>query len=398
MAEGVDFAGAIGRGQALGSAFNQERRMSQQFPLLMQQAQQSIDAFPLQQQARQQAVDIGQSNLDVAQMSRQVQTAKALDGLAAQIQQTPDINQRAKILSGSIPVLKGLGITEDQIANFNVADDQAITAFRQSLVPAMSLIPSDRGVGMASAKTQILEDGTVIQSLPDGSVDVVSSTGRRIPPGVERQSVIQRAQQYKIDRLNQEAGVAVGQAQGVANATQREGRVSAIKKELSDRNRGAARESIRLNQALKLAGSATQGVQGSVKVQMAKLLPDIDVTNEAVLDQALKQLAVDQLQFFKGPTTDFEFTVVQSTTGELGDSATANVARLKSLERATWFNKREFDQFSRHVKAGGDPDTFSFNFGESVTTRRGVHTLQDLQDTAVDNNITIDEVLQRLNK
>lgn len=175
-------------------------------------------------------------------------------------------------------------------------------------------------------------------------------------------------------------------------------RTSDIRTELSERNRGAARSARTLRQALTLAETASQGLSGTAKLQLSRLLPGIDATNEAVLDSTLKQLALEQLQLFKGPTTDFEFGVTQSITGALGQSKEANIARIKSLDRARFFNEREIKQFNQHVKDGGDPDNFSFNFSEIIKTKKGPFSLQDIQDTAVQNNLTIDETIQRLNR
>lgn len=275
---------------------------------------------------------------------------------------------------------------------------QAILApLKQQLLEQQIASSRNGPSGLASAKTEMLPGGAVIQALPDRSVEVRDPLGR-VVEGEEREAVLSQSQKFKLETQQKEADIAINRARGVAEATQRAGRVSAIKSELSERNRNAARQGIRLNQALKVASEATQGAAGAAKIKLAKLFPGIDVTNEALLDQGLKQLAVDQLQLFKGPTTDFEFGVVESTTGALGDPKTANVARLKSLQRASWFQRRELDQFSRHTKSGGDPDTFSFNFGEPVKTKKGVFTLQDLQDTAVANNLSIDDTLKRLNK
>lgn len=251
--------------------------------------------------------------------------------------------------------------------------------------------------GLASAKTEILDDGTVIQALPGGETQVRDPSGQ-IVTGQERLDTLQRSNEFRISQQEEEANVAIRKAQRIAGATQRESRISGIRKELGERNRGAAREQIRLNQALKVAGTAEQGTAGAAKLRLAKLFPSIDVTNEALLDQTLGQLTLDQLAKFKGPTTDFEFGKAQATVGGLGDPKTANIARLKSLQRANWFNKREFDQFNKHTKAGGDPDSFSFNFGEPVKTKRGVFTLQDIQDTAVENNLSIEETIKRLNQ
>ena len=295
------------------------------------------------------------------------------------------------------PILEALQKQRLQQEQQQQAQQAAMAPLQEELLRAQIARQQGPGSGgLASAKTEILEDGSVVQALPDGTVQVRDPSGA-IVEGEARANVLQNAQKFNLSTQQKEADIAVERARGTAQATQRAGRVSALKSELSERNRGAARQSIRLNQALKVASEATQGLAGTAKVQLAKLFPNIDVTNEALLDQSLKQLAVDQLQLFKGPTTDFEFGVVESTTGALGDPKTANVARLKALQRASWFQQKELEQFSRHTRAGGDPDTFSFNFGEPVKTKKGVFTLQDIQDTAVANNISIDDTLKRLN-
>tara|TARA_R110002126_G_scaffold80171_1_gene198796 strand:+ start:315 stop:1469 length:1155 start_codon:yes stop_codon:yes gene_type:complete len=175
-------------------------------------------------------------------------------------------------------------------------------------------------------------------------------------------------------------------------------RVSEMRKEFGERKRKAGRSGRVIREALTLVAKTSQGIEGAVKLKLSKLLPGIDSGNEGALDSVLKQLALEQLQNFSGPTTDFEFGVTESIVGELGNSKESNRARLKSLERASWFQNREVEQFERHMKKGGDPDSFAFNFGVPVDTKKGVFTLKDLQDTAVKNNISIDDVLKRLNK
>lgn len=177
-------------------------------------------------------------------------------------------------------------------------------------------------------------------------------------------------------------------------------RTSNLKKEFSERRRMAARSKVKIANAKKLADSATQGFAGASMVQFGRVFPGIDVKDEAALSGALKSLALDELQKFKGPTTDFEFRVTEDIAGSLGDGAAANKARLSSLERASWFADRESKQFNDHVKAGHDPDEFFFNFSELVTPKKGgkSYSLQDLQDTAVANHISIDEVIERLSR
>ena len=136
----------------------------------------------------------------------------------------------------------------------------------------------------------------------------------------------------------------------------------------------------------------------NVKTALARLLPGVDVSDEGALDSVLKRLALEQLQQFKGPTTNFEFNVTQQIVGKLGDPRSANVARLKSLSRNNWFMQRELEQYNNFVKEGGDPDQFSFSFDEKIKTNGGEVSLKNLQDVAVNNNMTIDEVLARLNQ
>jgi hypothetical protein len=242
----------------------------------------------------------------------------------------------------------------------------------------------------------VLDDGSAIQALPTGDV-VVRNPAGQVVTGQERIDTLRRASESKLKTTKKLAEIEIETARAVAGVKNREKRISDKKTEFSTRIQGSAREGVRLNAALNAAAKADQGLTGSLKLQLAKVFPDIDVTSEAALDQALGQLTIDQLQKFKGPTTDFEFAKSQLTVGALGDSKTANVSRLKALQRNSWFVTRESEQFNKHIKNGGDVDNFAFNFNELIKTKRGNFTLRQLQDTAADANISIEETLKRLN-
>jgi hypothetical protein len=179
---------------------------------------------------------------------------------------------------------------------------------------------------------------------------------------------------------------------------QRVARAGEIRSELSDRNRNAARSQTVIQEALLTVSNASEGLTANVKTALARLLPGVDVSDEGALDSVLKRLALEQLQKFKGPTTDFEFNVTQQIVGKLGDPRSANIARLKSLSRNDWFMRQEFGQYNNFVKDGGDPDQFAFNFDQKMSTNKGEVSLKNLQDAAVSNNLTIEELLDRLNK
>ena len=177
-------------------------------------------------------------------------------------------------------------------------------------------------------------------------------------------------------------------------------RKAELKAEYSNKRRLAANSTRKIKEAQKLSEKATQGLGGAGLVQLARVFPGIDARDEGALSGAFKSLALDELQKFNGPTTDFEFAVTEDIAGSLGSSASANNARLASLERANWFVDRESNQFNNHIKAGHDPDEFFFNFNELVTPKKGgkSYSLQSLQDTAVANHLSIDEVIKRLSK
>ena len=279
----------------------------------------------------------------------------------------------------------------------DIFDREGPQAVYEQVQSFTAVLAKSKQQGQASAKTEILPNGTVIQAMPDGSVLVKNPEGQNVE-GSDRVEALKASQQFTQAAERTASDHKVDTALKVATADKTVARTSEIKKELSTRNRDSKRLSVRLNRASTLINQADQGVKGELKVKLSRIFPDIDVTNEAALEQSLKELAVGQLQQFKGPTTDFEFGIVESSTGTLGDSKTANKARVNALKRAAWFNERELEQFVRFEQKNGDPDTFGFNFNEQINTKKGAFSLQDLQDTAVENNLTIEQTLQRLNQ
>ena len=214
----------------------------------------------------------------------------------------------------------------------------------------------------------------------------------------EKAKIFGRQAGFIRETEQQKADIDVSKTEKKEIIRQRVKRTSDIKTELSERNRNASRSSATLRRALTLAKSASQGLTGVATLQLSRLLPGIDASDEGALDQALKELALVQLQQFKGPTTDFEFNVTQAIAGSLGSSQSANSARIKSLDRNRFFNERELKQFNEFIKDKGDPDNFAFNFNEIIKTKKGPFTLQAIQDTAVEHTLTIEETIKRLNQ
>jgi hypothetical protein len=184
----------------------------------------------------------------------------------------------------------------------------------------------------------------------------------------------------------------------IATNNARVARTSTMKKDYSESRRLAARSNRRVIEAQKLVSQASQGLGGVAKLQLSRVFPNIDASDEGALGSAFKSLSLDELQKFKGPTTDFEFAVTQDIAGSLGQGAFANQARLASLQRNNWFVNRESEQFDKHIKDGHDPDRFAFNINEIVTPLKGgtSYPLADIQDTAVANHISIEEAIIKL--
>lgn len=254
--------------------------------------------------------------------------------------------------------------------------------------------------GLASAKTEILDDGTAIQALPSGEV-VVRNPAGEVVAGQERINALRQARQAGLTTQERESDIAVKRARRVAAATGREQRIRERRKEFADKSTEASRGQRKVQQALQAASKATQGIAGTAKMQLARLFPGIDVTNEAQLDQASLDLALSELQRIKGPTTDFELEKMQEITGQVGDPKTANIARLKGLQRNNWFIRRQADAFKDYIKGGGDPDDFTgLDLNERIAIKGGQKdiSLADLSKTAIANNMTIEETLKALNK
>ncbi len=191
----------------------------------------------------------------------------------------------------------------------------------------------------------------------------------------------------------------VGQVQKEEVVRRTAARASEIKAEIGERKRGASRAQVQLRQGLELAKTASQGLTGQGKVFLARLFPNIDVSDEAALDTALTGMAVEILQKFKGQTTDFELNVTRDITGRLGDSKSANIARLKSLDRNNWFIRRESQQFNNWVDQGKRPDDWpGLDLEEKLKTKQGSFTLQQLLVTAARDTMTMPEVLKKLNR
>ncbi len=369
------------------------------------------------------------------------QFGNVIDGLAS----IPDMAQRAKILAQNAPMLEELGIPTAKLTSMDLSD-AGLKNVQASLAPFMQRQQQDATAGMREFQFYqgVLNDPNATEEQKRAAriqLGTEARAGRmqtqEVSPGVfqtfdpnqgaigdpykindqgERVALTRQEQQglrlgedvQRVETIGQaETAVALEREQQVSEIrlaeqqeTSRRERAGALLDDMATRNQNAARQQVRLIEAMQLAKTADQGLTGGVKLQLSRFpfLSGIDVSDTAALDSALKSIAIEQLQAFKGPTTDFEFDVVQNISGNILDSETANKARIASLQRAAWFQRKEAEQARRFILNGGDPRDFAFNFDEIISDKLGGITLRDLQDTAVRNDATIEEVLKIINE
>jgi hypothetical protein len=394
----LDVGGAINNALLNAQRIQGIRQSKQEQPIRNQLLQAQVDRAEQANTQAQEKARLASLVTGAAELSPLIADAKASGDLGPLVRSLHD--RRARLIAEGAPNTRE---TDEAFAMLGQGPKgldrlgQATTNLTNLGFQTGILKPLAGATGLASAKTEFFPDGSSLQGLPSGETVAKDSQGR-IVTGSAREELFKASSRFALDVEQKQADIAVRKAERTANATNRAARVSAVTGQMNDRNRAAKRGEINLSQAATLVEQAAQGIEGVNKVRLAKVFPGIDVSNEAALSQSLTNLALDELQKFKGPTTDFEFGKTEEIAGTLGDSKSANRAKIASLRRANWFNQRESKQFQDHVKNGGDPDAFGFNFGEPVKTKKGVFTLKDLQDTAVANNISIDEALKRLNK
>ena len=320
---------------------------------------------------------------------------------AIQLQQEriQSLEQRGLDTSHSVKMLEKIS-ANPEIALADVNND-LISATR------LGLISADPSQGSGMADTTKLVNAELAYGITDQGPFVVEVATNKRLTGQEAMDRLDQAMKAEADReveaKKRAADISVDEKQRKERATQTEKRISELTGDINARARNAAASRPIINEALIVANQASQGLAGVSKVQMSRLFPGIDVSNEAILEANMLRLALEQLQSFKGPTTDFEFGVTQSIAGDLADGRSANIARLNSAARAAWFaeeNKRQYDQW---VQSGKDPETFVFSMdvpaivnGVELTHKGQPVKLRDLQDTAVENHLTIEDVINGL--
>lgn len=116
----------------------------------------------------------------------------------------------------------------------------------------------------------------------------------------------------------------------------------------------------------------------------------------AVYNRQLKDMTLTGLARIKGPTTDFELGIVQSTIGDEWDAERANLALLKSIQRAAWFKDREMEQLQEWLAAGKDPDMFTFDESRTIDVNGKPVSFSTIKFSAAQEHKSVDQYLKDL--
>lgn len=387
-----------------------------QIPMRNALLQGAVDNIPLNQQALQQKVAAGGLDNQIAQFKLEQERRAA------------ELGERYRTAAFMIPHLDSAMATDDEEARVGILNQAA----KQAEAMGIKMPPIGLGEDVSDARLQFIKDsmsgfmdaakkpgagtaqkgGTVFArdkktntpligfpsfSPTDDNAGVRWASADDGAPFVPTDGVVMTDEQHQSpsERSSEEARRAGIKAEATASAQ----RNADFQKEMSERNVNSARSMSSISEAYELSEMASDGGWTTAfKMKAAYIFPGIDVTNEAALEQRLTEMAMQQLQNFKGPTTDFEFGVAQSIPGTITDRKKARRATLNALARSEWFKQKEFEQWMAHKAAGGHADTFRYNEGAEVKTNSGVFTLKDLRITAAGYHITVDELLKRLNK
>lgn len=137
----------------------------------------------------------------------------------------------------------------------------------------------------------------------------------------------------------------------------------------------------------------TMGYLSLGKSFLAKVVPGVDVEDEAALESALTQFAMQNLQSFKGPTTDFEFRVAERINGTMTDSASSIQAKLNALDVSTFLKEQYSKQLGSALRNSKfDPMEFNFNDNDEY---KGL-TISQITDYALANGVGIDQAIKDL--
>lgn len=174
-------------------AFQQSQLNQQQ----MQQNQMAMQRAPVVQgqQDRMAEQEISRVDYDTA-----VQRLSVINRLAKKVKELPQDQRQGFVQSLNPEMLKSVGVDPAQVSSVQL-DDQSLDAL---IAQTGAALPMDMAQNRVQS-SQILDNGTTIQLLANGSTRVTDPDGKELT-GEARRKAIQEANQYGVDIQSQRAG------------------------------------------------------------------------------------------------------------------------------------------------------------------------------------------------
>jgi hypothetical protein len=143
---------------------------------------------------------MAQQQISRGDYDQAVQRLSVINRLAKKARELPADQRGGFVQSLNIDMLKSVGVDPSQIASVQL-DDQSLDAL---IAQTGSAIPDDGNQSRVQS-SQILENGTTIQLMANGSTRVTDPSGNELT-GEARRKAIQEANQYGVDIQSQRAG------------------------------------------------------------------------------------------------------------------------------------------------------------------------------------------------
>lgn len=327
-----DVLGAVGSGlqsagqiqQLQGAA--QKRQLTAQTQALTSQIldpqatpQQKVDAqrqlTALNPQAAQQLLTTEQSRVKGIS-DRETAVLKSVSQTAAQLETLPTLQSKKDFLGRKIAELdadptRTSEESREILELYESGQIEAADALVQKTIALgerMGFIkPSVGAGGLASAKTEILKDGSVIQALPDGTVQVRNPSGE-VVEGQERLDVLSQSRQQAIKTLQTQADIKAAQA-GKAETAKLKSQLK-LKPQLEaeiSKARAIAKDKGEIFTELNQMQAALPGLQGTIE-SLRELAPIATSTlGGRIFDTAVKETGFGST---KGATARAKFIAV----------------------------------------------------------------------------------------
>lgn len=176
---------------------------------------------------------------------------------------------------------------------------------------------------------------------------------------------------------------------------------AAVRDEIRGNARTSSRKLSTVRNLSKLLKKAKTGALTQFFPQIGRLLPGFDATDEQAASAQINTLVLEQMQAFKGSTSNRELDFATQTIQQLGNTPEANAIITRSLENVIFLAQQENNQFDAFVKEGKKPRDFIFNFQKTLFQNHpkfGDVTLDDIQTTAFENGISMEEAINEMRK